>query len=153
MPLKTLPLPETKEKDDMKVGRVKGFPVLFQAHQWEYVLVGYDVARARGHNTPEMDEVAALLPNVRPGGLSVASALGIDEHFGNLPGPPESLGTPGQFRSKTVRVRAGQVKGMLQLLRYTTTVCGWGSAHTTISARIAKLESISELDLMADAGR
>lgn len=136
----------------MKVSRVKGFPVQFQANHWRYVLVGYDVARAREHNTPEMDEVAALIPNLREGVLEVGDALGLTDYT-QRPGPDDSYGDPGACRSKTVRVRAGQVKGMLQLLRYTRTVCGWGSCYTTISNRIDKLESISELDLMADASR
>lgn len=136
----------------MQVGRIKGFPINFRSHHWQYVLVGYDVSRARGHNTPEMDEAAALIPNVREGVLQIGSALGITDYT-ERPGDDESYGDPRAFRTKTVRVRAAQVKGMLQLLRYAYTVCGWGSCATTLSSRISKLEEISELDLLADASR
>ena len=136
----------------MKVGRVKGFPIQFAAHQWQVVLVGYDVSRARGHNTPEMDEIAAMIPNLREGVLQIGSALGLEDYT-RRPGPDDSYGNPYKVQSKTIRVRAAQVKGALQLLRYAATVGGWGMAGTTLSSRIHKLEEISELDLLADAGR
>lgn len=141
----------------MKVGRVKGFPIQFPRHLWQSILVAYDVSRARGQNSPAMDEVAALIPNLRQNTESLHSALKLGEL--DIPvepdyiGPPEWIGDPTQCRSKTIRVRASQVEGAIQLLRYARLVCGWGSVNSSISSRLRKLESISELDLMSDAGR
>ena len=141
----------------MQVGRRKGFSITFQAHQWKYVLVGYDVARARGHNSPDMDRVAAMIPNLREDAASVHDAMGLAAlDVPNEPdyvGPPESFGNPRMCRSKALRVRGKDVGGLLQLLRYARLVCGWGSCDTVLTNRIEKLESISELDLLADASR
>ena len=140
----------------MQVGRGKGFPVTLNWAGWSVVLVAYDVARARGQNSPAMDEVASLLPNIRPGVKALHSVLGLGDDVPIEPdyiGPPEWIGPPNQCKSKTVRFRAAHVAGAIQLLRYAQLVCGWGSAHSVLQARINRLGRINELDLLVDASR
>lgn len=122
--------------------RSKGFPIMLQKEHWWYVLMAYDYARQHGLNNEEMDEAAALVPDVRPDSEEVLNAVLVGERWAYYP-----------KGRKTVRFRAAQVSGALQLLNLAMFLNPHGSLSSTISSRIRKLQEIGNLDLLADAGR
>lgn len=125
-----------------RLSRVKGFPVMLQKEHWWYVLMAYDYARQHGLNTKEMDEAAALVPDVRPSDMEIQHAIATDERWSYYP-----------RGRKTVRFRAAQVNGAIQLLRLAKFFNPHGALSSTIARRIDKLREIGALDLLADTGR
>ena len=132
----------------VKPGRRKGFGVSLPREKWRLVLTGYDVACQRGENTPEMDQAVVLIPNVRLTGDYIRFMMYRGPDVQNN----EADGTPA-FNDRTIRFRAADIEGAYQLLAYTALVCPFGQAPSVLWNRARALLDISELDLLADAGR
>jgi hypothetical protein len=91
------------------------------------------------------DEALALLPEFE------MTAAHIDQALRGA--TPDPLRDRSFYGSKTVRVRAEHLDGMVKLLKLTGMLIHQGQAGATIWRRGESLSKVSTLDQLADAGR
>lgn len=133
--------------DPTKLGYRKGFGVQLTKTHWFTVMVGYHYLKSQGQTSPEMDEAAKIveskLPRLLPSDERVDEEInGSCDYAHYAPGG-----------SKTIRFRAENVGGAVQLLRAGAMCCPHGGAPNTINNRARKLDAVNVQDLLADAGR
>lgn len=129
--------------------RSKGFPIRLTFQHLFAIEQAYAWLEKRGMVDDEMAAAYATLPqwDVSDEALEAIKAGDGGEsgrwfHY-----------SQGFFKSKTFRVRASHVDGMLKLLRLCGGICHVGQTGSTIRDRAYALSQISPLDLLADASR
>ena len=124
--------------------RSNGF-ALALSHQHYYVIHQlYPWAREQGLTTPETDEALTLIPmwSIKPAEVKAAGDTGYISNMGF---------SDGFYRSKTIRVRAEHLQGMIRLLRLTAAFCQQGQVGGTLRRRANSLAEVSILDQLCDA--
>lgn len=133
------------------VGHRKGFPVQLPKTHWLTVQQSYTWLKAHDATTPEMDEVAKMLPTIFvPSSETLAQHLSDESTQYGWYNWPISSALTGR---KTVRFRAEHVLGAIQLLRAAAIYCPHGQVPGTLLNRVERLEQVNELDLLVDASR
>jgi len=124
--------------------RAKGFPLQLSYQHYFIIQQLYPWLQSIDAIDEEMDEAYELLPKQKIDYDHVKDAqLGQAPAFMNY--------QSGFFKSRTIRIRARHIAGMVKLLKAASIFCHQGQAGGTIWRRAESLESISELDLLADA--
>jgi hypothetical protein len=127
--------------------KAKGFPVsLFHLH-WFTIEQMYPWLQSIGATTPETDEAFALIPKWGIGQKEIDIGL-VGRWLFEARSDGVSTST-----SKTIRVRAAQLDGMIRLLNLCAAFQTSGQLSGTIWRRAALLESVDTLDRLADASR
>lgn len=134
-----------KKKKTLTVSRnVKGFPVALPMTHWFLIRQIYTWLGSVGGLPHAAHEASLLLPAVE---------IEMEEVEFAAENGWVKLGVPPTAKSKTLRIRADQVMGMIFLLRAVAAFHVGGQLGDTFRSRADMLESISVLDQLVDASR
>ena len=126
--------------------RAKGFPIQLSRQHWFLIQSTYPWLMKMGAVTEGMTKAYTLIPEWEITAEDLKSAVANGYSRANQYGG-------GFYKSKTVRVRAQDVEGMIALLNLTAAYFAGGQLGSTLRTRAQRLESVSTLDKLADAGR
>jgi len=126
--------------------RSKGFPLRLSRQHYYVVYQMYPWLQSIGATDALMDEALTLLPQQK---LTAAEVKGLQ----NGVEPSFMSYQSGFYKSKTIRIRAEHLEGMIRLLKAAAMCCNQGQVGGTLWRRAESLESVSALDKLADASR
>lgn len=126
----------------------KGFKVLLSGTHWFLIQQSHAWLKSLGRTTPEMDEAAALMPHIKISDKEYAQAVEHGAWGDHNWGAGKIL-----RRSTTIRFRAAEVKGAINLLRLVAAFFVGGQLGGTLRRRADALAEVSAIDLMVDASR
>lgn len=126
--------------------RAKGFPLQLSRQHYFVIHQGYPWLREKGLTDESTDAALGLLPDwpIPEKDLETAVSDGYAQslHYGQ-----------GFYKGKTVRIRAEYLEGVIKLLNITAAFQTSGQLGGTLRRRAEKLQTVSALDLLADASR
>jgi len=129
-------------RDQMTISkRAKGFPVNLTLQHWFIIQQLYPWLQSVGAADEDTDAAIKLVPNYKVTPIMIAEAVAGKDCLSAL------------YKSRTVRVRAEMLPGMIRLLKLAAMFTPGGQLGATLWRRACKLESIGELDMLADASR
>jgi len=123
--------------------RAKGFPICLSLQHWFIIQTTLPWLSKMGMVTPEMVDAYTLVPVLE----ITKKDMGTARQHGWSP-DCQSL-----YKSKTVRVRAEHLTGMIDILNLTAAYFPGGQLGGTLRTRAKRLQSVSALDQLADASR
>jgi len=126
--------------------RAKGFPVRLSQQHYYVIYQMYPWLQSIGATDASTDEALTLIPHQK---LTAAEVKGLQNGV-----QPDFMNyQSGFYKSKTIRIRAEHLDGMIRLLKSAAMCCNQGQVGGTLWRRAESLESVSALDRLADASR
>jgi len=126
--------------------RAEGFPLQLSRQHFFIIHQMYPWLREKGLTDEATDEALALFPDwpipEKDLELAVSDGYSTSMRYGS-----------GFYRSKTIRVRAEHLQGVIKLLKISAAFQTSGQLGGTLCRRAERLGSISAIDCLADASR